>query len=110
MTSRLRKPASLRCYTRPTLQGTVAAECVTLNLLVIGDTVEQARAKLDDAIGAHLSIAFEEEDCSDLFPRHAGVSSYCWYALAWCFHGARDAGTAFNLFKLSPPEMQSAAC
>lgn len=86
----------------------MAAECVTLNILVIGDTLEQAHAKLDDAIGGYLCVATQEADWSGLIPRHAGITSYFWYSVAWYFTVIRDARTAFALFQVSPPEMLAA--
>ena len=73
-----------RGYMRPTLRGTVLAECVDLDLLVEADTAEQAMAKMRDAMKGYLAIAFERDDPSDLIPRRSPLSSWLWFWGIYC--------------------------
>ena len=108
--SPVRPKYEFRCFSRPTLRGTVLAECIDLGLLVEADTQLEAREKLHQQICSYVEIAFERENPSDLIPRRSPVSGFAWYYLiSAVVHGRAFRRTALMSFRL-PIEGLATAC
>lgn len=98
-----------RGYTRPTVRGTVLAECIDLDILVEADTADEAMRKMRDALQGYLEVAFASDNCEQLLSRRSPLSSF---ALFWAIHlslrAHRASRTAFASFELERPAQ--AAC
>jgi predicted RNase H-like HicB family nuclease len=70
-------PAVLHCYARPE-NGHYIAVCLELNLCDRGETLEEAKASLEEDIVGYVKTLTPEE-LPRLFPRYAPVSTYLDY-------------------------------
>ena len=93
-------PTVLRCYARPEGEAYVAL-CLELDLCDRGQTLETAKASLEEDILGYLE-SLTPENAADLFPRPAPWYVYldyyrvrCLLALARCFHQLRHRWLVF---------------
>jgi predicted RNA binding protein YcfA (HicA-like mRNA interferase family) len=77
--SKCKEPHYLRCFAYPTRGGFVA-ECIDLDLLSQGATVEEAVGKLQEAMFSYLDVAFDG-DAKGLVLRKAPLSHRLRYHL-----------------------------
>jgi hypothetical protein len=72
----------LRCFTYQ--RGPLHfAECLDLDLLAQGDTVEEAIGKLQEAVYGYLVVAFDGDSCRALVPRPAPATHWVRYFFHW---------------------------
>lgn len=68
------KEMPLRCFTYRSASGLHIAECIDLDLLSQGETVEEAVGKLQDAMFTYLDVAFEGGSTKGLVLRKSPLS------------------------------------
>lgn len=76
-----REEHPLRCFTYRPRGGPFIAECIDLDLLAQGDTVEEAIGKLQEAMFSYLDVAFADESTKGLVLRPSPLSHRVRYYL-----------------------------
>lgn len=77
----------LRCFTYRSRQGEYVAECVDLDLLAQGNTLEEAIGKLQEAMFSYLEVAFAGDSTKGLVLRPSPLS----HRLRYYLHRLRGA-------------------
>ncbi len=89
----------LRGYFKELPSGKHLGVCLTLNLVVEADTLEQARGKLQNLVTAYLQDATENNELDQFVPRRAPFSFYADYWLHRPVALLRTFGPRFYAFK-----------